>query len=1155
MNSKLKYWIAAILFIGWLVLAWFTGSWLHLQGNNLWILRGALAFIGLLAFILLIWWFIVRDKERAAMNPGGAGGDEIDALIREAEKRLQTSKLGKSASVGNLPLYLVLGETGSAKTSVVLHSGLEPELLAGQTVQDKVPIPTRTANFWYTRQVVFAEAGGGMLQDRLRWARFIKKLAPRQLHSVFGKGTPAPRAALVCVDSESFMKPGAPEALAASIDRIRTRLREVSQLLGINLPVYILFTRGDRLQFFQDYVRNLTPDQASVVFGTTLPIVTYTTGVYGEQETARISSAFDALFQSLADRRVDLLAQEFDANRLPTIYEYPREFRKLRTLLVQMVVDLCRPSQLRAGPFLRGFYFTGVRPVTVTSAAPALVQEPAAQGNASVGDVGATGIFDIRRARALAAQAQAREANETRRVPQWVFLPHVFSDVLLKDASALTASASSSKTSVWRRFLLAAAIVFLLIFITGFGVSFVRNKSLESQVVNAAQGISDVTLTGQDLPTVDMLTKLETLRQSVNTLSDYQQNGAPWSMRWGLYIGDTLYPDVRRTYFQHFQHLLFGEAQANLVQTLSALPAAPGPNDQYGPAYDTLKAYLITTTNHDKSTTLFLSPVLMKAWVAGRDIDQARLDLAQKQFDFYSQELKIENPYSSENDTLVVARARNYISQFSGVERVYQFMLAEAAKSNPSINFNRKFPGSAETVIDRVEVAGAYTKGGWNFMQDALKNLPKYFSGEQWVLGQENASNVDLTKTATDLTARYQQDFIAQWRAFLKGGNVVRYNGLADASQKLLKLSGNQSPLLGLMCVAAQNTAVNQPDVVKAFQAVQAVVSPNCQDQYIGGSNQPYVAGISGLQVCLDQANNAPGDKDAAKAQCLGNVSNAQQAANQIGQGFKIDQDGHIDQTVQALLLAPITSVSAVLKPGPVSGAGLCAQMSPLESKFPFNPGATAEASPQDMAMIFDPNTGALSQFYNGALKNLLLPQGAGYIVNPSATQAVNPAFLAFFNRAAAIQRALYSGAPGQLQYKYALRPHPTESVGGVTMNVDGQALNYTGGNSSFQQFTWPGSGQGVTLTVKIAGGSDLTWPSYGGTWGIFHFFADADKTVQNGNVYNMETTLRAAGGRPVTAPNGKPVTVQFDMDTLGGPPILQKGYFSSLRCVSNVAR
>ena len=39
---------------------------------------------------------------------------------------------------------------------------------------------------------------------------------------------------------------------------------------------------------------------------------------------------------------------------------------------------------------------------------------------------------------------------------------------------------------------------------------------------------------------------------------------------------------------------------------------------------------------------MFLSPVLMKAWHAGRDIDQDRVQLAQKQFDFYSEELKID---------------------------------------------------------------------------------------------------------------------------------------------------------------------------------------------------------------------------------------------------------------------------------------------------------------------------------------------------------------------------------------------------------------------------------------------------------------------------------------------------------------------------------
>jgi type VI secretion system protein ImpL len=618
-----------------------------------------------------------------------------------------------------------------------------------------------------------------------------------------------------------------------------------------------------------------------------------------------------------------------------------------------------------------------------------------------------------------------------------------------------------------------------------------------------------------------------------------------------------LYPDVRKIYFQHFRKLLFGQAQTTLLQTLSALPVTPGPNDQYGPVYDTLKAYLITTSNHDKSTRAFLSPVLLKAWAGGRDIDQDRVQLAQKQFDFYSEQLKNANPFSSENDTLAVQRARDYLSQFSGAERVYRFMLAEASKADPSINFNRKFPGSAEVVIDEKEVEGAFTKAGWAFMQDAFKNLPKYFSGELWVLGPGGAQNVDIARLAQGLQAQYQQDYIGQWRAFLKSANVVRYNSLTDASRKLAKTSSNQSPLLALFCTTAQNTAVDQPDVAKAFQPVQAVIPPNCQEQYIGPANAPYVTGLGGIQACLDQVNNSPPDqKEAAKQQCMNSASTAQQAARQIGQGFKIDQEAHVDGTVQNLLLAPITSVLAVLRPGPVSGAGLCAQMNPLTAKFAFNPQAAVDATTQEIAGVFDPANGALSQFYNASLKNLLLPQGAEYVANPSGNQHVNPTFLSFFNRAMGLQRALYAGGPGQLQFKYALRPHPTESVGSLNMNIDGQTMTYNGKNAPFRQFTWPGTtAQGVRLTVKISGGSELGFPSYDGLWGVFHFFADADRWQQTGSTYNIEWTLRVAGGRPVTAPSGKPVTVQFDLDTLGAPPILQKGYLSTLQCVSSVAK
>jgi len=39
--------------------------------------------------------------------------------------------------------------------------------------------------------------------------------------------------------------------------------------------------------------------------------------------------------------------------------------RKLRKVVVQFLVDLARPSQLNVNPFLRGFYFSGVRPTVI----------------------------------------------------------------------------------------------------------------------------------------------------------------------------------------------------------------------------------------------------------------------------------------------------------------------------------------------------------------------------------------------------------------------------------------------------------------------------------------------------------------------------------------------------------------------------------------------------------------------------------------------------------------------------------------------------------------------------------------------------------------------------------------------------------------------
>src|SRR5262249_51147876 len=154
---------------------------------------------------------------------------------------------------------------------------------------------------------------------------------------------------------------------------------------------------------------------------------------------------------------------------------------------------------------------------------------------------------------------------------------------------------------------------------------------------------------------------------------------------------------------------------------------------------------------------------------------------------------------------------------FAGAERVYQVMLAEANKSNPAVNFNRKFAGSAEVVLDDRDVGGAYSKAGWTFMQNAIKNAESFFTREEWVLGAQPTAAGDRAKLEQALRARYLSDFINQWRDYLKKSAVVRYGDLKDASRKLTKLSGPQSPLLALFWLASQNTGVGDPEVTRAF--------------------------------------------------------------------------------------------------------------------------------------------------------------------------------------------------------------------------------------------------------------------------------------------------------------------------------------------------
>jgi len=1145
------YWVTVVVLLIYFVLVWLLGRWLSLHGTDVWVFRSVLMGLGGLAAGVAFWYQVKIKKAKEAAggeddSQGAATTDDLDGLVREAIRRLKQSTLGRGSNLGSLPLVFVLGDAGSTKTTIVMHSALDPELLAGQVYRDNEVLPTSPANLWYTRQAIFVDPAGSMMGQADRWRRLVKLLQPARFSAAFGKKTQAPRAAIVCFDCETFLQPGASESAVSAARRLSTRLQEVSQLLGISFPVYVLFTKMDRISFFTEFVREMSKDEVAEVLGATLPLRSLSAGVYADEETRRLTKAFDEIFYSLADRRIVLLPRENDADKLPAIYEFPREMKKLRTLLVQFLVDLARPSQLGTNPFLRGFYFTGVRPIVVDDvvAAPVVAMEAAEPDS---GGGGATQIF--RSVGSQVAQAPvAQRGGGPRRLPQWVFLTSLFNDVLVKDRVALAASGSSSHVNLLRRLALAAAVFVGLICLTGFTISFFRNRGLETRVHEDVSALKTLQFTPNQPATVDDLRKLDNLRGELVDLTDWETNGAPWSMRWGLYVGHEVYEDAKPFYFDRFNRLLFAETQKRIIDSLSVLPDNPpanAPNDAYVKTYNELKAYLITTSYHEKSTTAFLTPVLMSHWVADRDIDKDRKDLATNQFDFYATELAKENPLGTGNSAMLITHTQSYLKGFTGFDRFYGQLLAKVPNSR-ELSFNDEYPDSVGVIVSGHKVKGAFTRSGYQFVQQALLN-PSDMGGEEWVLGPAGAQGVDQVALRQKLTQRYNQDFVNEWNTVLKTSSVASYSSFADADKKLQKLTDPASPQMQLLYFISHNVDVASQDVKAPFAPVQAVEDPGPPDKppakYIGKATEDYVKALGNLDAPIHGLGQMPPGSapDPTLMAAAGTAEGtASSAVTTVITGVPVDSQFANEKQVRRFLEEPITAIDGLIKLGPVAAAnagakGFCSQfLAATTKKYPFDPNSLQDLPVDQLSSIFADGFKKLTD----DVKPFAIKVGNQYMANPTAVVKPSPSFLQFLTSLSRLNETLYPSGSAPPRFSYTLKQLPS-NLDGVEVKIGDKKL---AGNGAQETFVWTGAPENISVEKN---GDPLD--SANGPWAVFHFVSHA-KHVSPGDLqWVIENN-----GRPVPLSNGKVKSYDYQLQVAGSAnPFFD---FPGMRCVSQVA-
>jgi type VI secretion system protein ImpL len=1095
------------------------------------------AVLGLIASGVVFWYLRARAK---ALPEPTAADEEIDSILVQAKRRLAAARRG--AKLGKTPVILILGPAGSTKTTSLVRSGLEPELLAGEVYRDDAVVPSRV-NVWFAEEHLFIEAGGRLLNEPVAFARLLRHLRPSRVRAMLPGGRQAPRLAMVCYSCDDLIKPGAAEAGAGAAQKLRAQLIEAATQLGIRLPVYVLFTKADKLPYFADYVRSFTRDEASEVLGATLPVAPAgQPGSWAEREAARVGLALERVARSLGLRRLELLPRESEEEVRAGLYEFPRELRKAIPFATQFLVDLCRPSQISVSPFLRGFYFTGVRAVyTEDTAAPSVHASQAPRTSA----VEATAVFDPHAV--MAHQRTAAPVQGSRKIPEWAFLQRVFGQIVLRDPVTRAITGGGSRLDFARRALAATAATLLLLLSLAFVVSWRNNGRTIDDTAYAARALDGIDVAGT-VADADALQRLDSLRLQLQRLRQWQTDGPPLSHRFLLYTGDDVLTRVRPLYFDRFEQLLWATTRGSLVASLEGLPSRPNEASEYGATYNALKAYLITTSHARESTPEFLGPELERQWTRGRSIDSGRLDVAKPQFAFFATELPFGNPYDHAVNGVIVDSTRAFLRAFGDVDQFYQALVTEASKVAQSVRFPAQDP-----LADPFVVPGAYTREGWVFVQSNLQDVNRLFAREQWVLGDATVPEGDRVTLARELRTRYIADYIRNWQEYLAAGRMGGFAGAQGAAANLQILSGRQSPLLRLLSLAAQHTNVDSLTLGKAFQPVHAVMPPAATDALIvEGANQQYMQGLLGLQVAMNLVATSPAGpaREGAIGNARGAVDQLKVQVQQMAQAFNSEGDAQpVGAAVERLLMAPLRNVEGLLTALPTAdanakGQSFCQRFTPLLGKYPFDPRSSVAALVPELSAMFQPGSSLLWNFYEESLRQLLPPQGDGY--GPALDAPLRPTreFETFFNRLATISRAFYSADGAGPEIAFELRPEPTTEISEIRVEFDGQSQVVTPTSRASRTFIWQGvNARSASIEVTV-NGVPVTVATAQGPWAVFRVFHQADPNWEPLGPGHYRLRWRLPAQNLVLTAEAR-----FDKQI----PVFKPDFFERLQCVSRI--
>jgi len=1054
--------------------------------------------------------------------------EAMQAEFTKAVKALKGSRLarGGSDALAILPWYMIIGPPGSGKSTALRASGLKFPYLTSRGGVRGVG-GTRNCDWWLTNEAVLLDTAGRYAtedEDHEEWCTFLdtlKRTRPKK-----------PVNGLIVAVSVSDLASGDEEETAELGQKMRERVDEVLSHLQMVLPVYLLFTKCDLLPGFVEIYGDLRKNERGQLWGFTLPLDE--TRERGEAFLER----FDELLSIVEERALRRMGEERQQDARERIYSFPQQLESLRGNAAALVGALFAENVYQDTPIMRGAYFTS-----------------GTQEGRTID-------------RVMASMAEAFGVRPQVQAPEPVveaksyFLRDLFQKVLFPDQHLAMRSAEALRREKIRSWVVAGAAGVAAVLVLAFPVSaFVSNRSL---VLSTAQIVADVAaqLKGAD-GGAPPIAKLEPLRARLSELVRYEEEGAPWSMRFGMYQGAALLPNVRTFHARAARRLVLdpvfrqdvGQMDA-FVRKLEGTGAAPGA-EEHARYYDALKLHLFLTAPRalgepklDGALADWIGARVAERWRGRWTVasDPAAAEHLSANASLYAKLLAADPTLALPRYEDLVRRMRLVLARVPMSALAVEKLVAEADGKGYDLTLQTILGGPVPSLRSDGSVRGAFTRRGFEEVLKARLENPGALL-EPWVLAasQGEADAVD-SKEFERLRTAYFARYIEEWRRFLDGidpapataalallqdltrgepppysrlfravGFNTRIAGTAGTLgkagegvvQRLRKQLGpaKSGALDAALTVEREEAIFGPGDVERAFAGLVAFgYAPESAAPVAGGPppkrNLPLDAYQEQLVFIRDALQTAVEGSEAAGA-LVGRVS----AARTLVRALIDTHDVGWRPTLNRLLWPPIEAASARSAREAAAGASQqwCATVAlpwrrNLGARYPFNP-AGHDAAIADVAEFFRPG-GLVWGFYGESLKNDVQRAGDGFkfVRHLGGTTGFSPALLGFLAKAQDVTTVLFPAGAAEPAVPFSVRIRPTPRVASVAFEVDGQRFEYFNGPEEWRKMTWPAQGKAPGALLRVRmAGGRDETLQQEGEWGLFRLLESGQVSGQPG--------------------------------------------------------